>query len=220
MAYDPKDPEDKKIVDGLIADALAEQATEHETAIAGLKDKNKDLLGKLAKANKGEGDPAEVARLETELEGVRTQLATATRDLGKITKERDKLTGDLEGERNISTRTLVDKDLTNALVENKIAPQFLPAAKALLASKVSVKTDGETRSAVVGDKSLGDFIKEWSLGDEGKHYVAAPVNGGGNSQGTKPGQAGAKQMARSAFRELSPVERQKFSVEGGQLTEG
>ena len=51
MAYDPKDPADKKIVDKLIADAVeareAELAAEHDEAIKGLKDKNKELLAKV-----------------------------------------------------------------------------------------------------------------------------------------------------------------------------
>jgi hypothetical protein len=63
--------------------ALEEQATEHESDIAGLKTKNKELLTKLKAANEGkDSDPAEVARLEGELE-------KAQKDLKAATKERD-----------------------------------------------------------------------------------------------------------------------------------
>lgn len=223
MAYDPKDPADKKIVDGLIAEALAEAQAENDTATAGLKAKNTQLLTQLKKAEKGEGDPAEVARLEGELETAQTKLAETTKALKTATKAAETATAAHETEAAFSRRLLVDNGLTEALVANNVAPQFLPAAKALLAGQVTVKAEGDNRLAVVGDKSLGDFVKEWSQGDNGKPFVAAPGNGGGGAPGGKAGGGtGAKTMTRAAYNEANksdPTGVAKFFAEGGTLTE-
>jgi len=210
MAYDPKDPADKKIVDKLIADAVeareAELATEHETAIKGLKDKNKELLAKV-KAG-GDGDPKAIEALENEIDANKTKIATLEKDARKLSKTIETLTGERDGERGAVAKLIVDGGLTEALTVAKVAPQFLPAAKALLQGRVTIKQDGEARTAMVGDKSLGDFVKEWSQGDEGKHYVAAPANGGGGAPGGNTPQGGGKPtMTRAAFNAL-PVHEQ------------
>jgi predicted RNase H-like nuclease (RuvC/YqgF family) len=210
MAYDPKDPEDKKIVDKLIKDAVeareAELETAHEEAVTGLKKKNKELL---AKNKAGEhGDPKEIEKLETDLEAANTTIRNMEKDKRKHERTINELTAERDGERKAINQLLVDKGLTEALTANKVAPQFLPAAKALLQSRVTVKQDGEARTAVIGDKSLGDAVKEWSLGDEGKHYVAAPANGGGGAPGGHTPQGGAKPiMTRAAFNALSLAEQ-------------
>jgi hypothetical protein len=204
MAYDPKDPADKAIVDGLIAEALEEAATEHEAAIEGLKAKNKELIGKLAKARAGSesGGGEEVARLEGELEQSQTALSTAQgelrqvkRDLVKVTGERDTATTNLETESTFARTMVVENGLTAALVENKVAPEFMDAAKALLSKGVAVKVDGDNRTAVVGDKPLGEHVKEWALSDQGKHFVTAPGNSGSNDGNSNPnGNPGNKRI--------------------------
>lgn len=222
MAYDPNDPEDKKIVAKLIADALAEAQAEHEGEVEGLKSKNKELLGKLKKAQSGEGDPAEVARLEGELETAKAALKTAEKNLKTVTTERDNFKNASETESNFARNLLVDNALTDALVGANIAKQFMPAVKAMLAGKASVKAEGDNRQVVVGDKTLGDFVKEWSQGDEGKHYVSAPANGGAGATGGKAGGGDGKTMTREAYNELNktdPLGASKFFSEGGTLSD-
>lgn len=224
MAYDPKDSADKKIVDKLIADAIAEAAADtdneiHEPAIARLKAKNLELIDKLRKAKGGE--PADIERLETELETVRAELKTANKSVKDLTKERDTFKTTAESETNASRKFIVDQGLTEHLVANKVPSQFLPAVKKLLADQVTIKQDGENRVAMVGDKTLGDFVKAWSQGDEGKNFVTATVNGGGGSPGGKAsGNGTSKTLARSAFDQLAQFDRAQFAKDGGKVVDG
>ncbi len=204
MAYDPKDPKDVAIVTAAVEEALEAAQTEHETAIEGLKNKNKELVAKLNKARAGgdSGSAEEVARLEGELDQSQTKLTAVEgelrqvkRDLTKVTGERDTATTNLETESTFARTMVVENGLTAALVEAKVAPEFMDAAKALLSKGVAVKVDGDNRTAVVGDKALGDHVKEWALSDQGKHFVTAPGNTGGNDGNSNPnGNPGNKRI--------------------------
>lgn len=221
MAYDPNDPADKKIVEKLIQEALEEAKVEHEAAVEGLKTKNKDLIKRLAKARQGEGEEnsAEVERLESELEKARAELSTANKALTKANKDLETATNAAKTESEFSGRLLRENGLTEALTTAKVDAKFLPAVKALLLPKVTIKTEGDTRTAQIDGKSLGDFVKEWSQGDEGKAYVSAGNNGGGGAPGNGSQGGQAKTMARAAFEALSPGDRMAFSTSGGQLTD-
>src|ERR1051325_7243330 len=190
MAYDPKDPADKKIVDDLVAAALADASDEHETATQGLKNKIAELRGKLAKAKTGEGDNADADKLEAEVERLSGELKQAKKDLGKATKDIETLSGERDGLDKNLTSVLVDQGLTSALTEAGVAPQFLPAVKALLGPQVALKDNGGKREAVAGDKPLGEFVKIWSQGDEGKTYISAAGNSGGGAGGSQGGKGG------------------------------
>lgn len=223
MAYDPADKADKKIVDKLISDAVTaaieEATTEHEADKKGLVAKNTELVAKLKKAREGQGDPNAIEKLEAQIETLQGELKTSEKALKTVTKDRDTHKTSAEAETATVRKLLVDGGLTDALVANNVAKQFLPAARALLQGQVTIKADGDTRVAMVGDKSLGDFVKAWSQSDDGKSFVAAPVNGGGDAPGAKPnGQAG-KTMTRAQFDGSSHLERANFSREGGKVVE-
>jgi hypothetical protein len=193
MAYDPNDPEDKRIVQELIDAALEEAREQHEGEVERLNNKNKELLGKIAKLRKdGGGDSAdEIARLETELENTgkelgaaKSQLRTFERDLKKASEERDNAVKERDSERQLSQNELIENKLTAALVENKVAPHFMDAAKALLKGGATVEVDNDGNRTVKADgKDVAEFVKEWASGDAGKHYVQAPANGGGGATG-------------------------------------
>jgi hypothetical protein len=212
MAYDPKDPADVKIVTDAVAAALEDAREEHETAIEGLKAKNKDLLTKLAKARTagGEGSAEEVTRLENELETTQTtlrdtqsKLRTAERDLKAVTTERDTAARELETETAFGRNMVVENGLTAALTEANVAPEFMDAAKAMLSGKATVKEVDGKREAFADDKPLGEFVKTWAESDKGKVFVAAPNNAGGNAgESTPAGQAGSKKIS-----EMNHVER-------------
>lgn len=222
MAYDPKDKADVAIMQGLVDAALLEQAEEHETATTGLKAKVADLLGKLKKANTGESDGAEVARLEGELEVAKGQLKETTKKLTTTEKALTTASESLTTESAVTKSLLVDNGLTAALTAANVAPQYMDAAKAMLGSQVTVKQDGDKRIAVVGDKALGDFVKEWSQGDQGKHFVVAASNSGGNSPGGKASGTNPKTMTRAEYdtaNNAAPGSLTKFFSEGGTLTD-
>lgn len=196
MAYDPNDPADKKIVDDAVAAALATAHDEHEAEVTRLTNKNTELLGKLQKARNGAegGNSEEIGRLERELEDSNKQLAAANadlrqarRDLTKVEGERDTFKTQAETEGNYSRNLLVTNGLTDALTEAKVAPHFMEAARALLASKVKVEVNGDERTLLADGKPVGDFVKEWAASDAGKHYTVAPANGGGGANGANGG---------------------------------
>lgn len=212
MPYDANDPDTKAAVQAAIDAALEEAQTAHEAEIEGLKTKNADLVKRISKLRSGNGDGShneEISRLEKELDEsnsklgmVEGELRETKRQLKKVEGERDTFKTQAETEGNFSRNMLVESGLTSALVEANVAPQFMEAAKAMLGKAVSVKVDGDNRTAVVGDKSLGDYVKEWSASDAGKHFVKAPASGGGGATG-----AGTQGGAGKKFSEMTEAER-------------
>ena len=204
MAYDPKDPADVAIVTAAVEAERERLTEEHEAEVERLKGENAKARQRLRDARNGTGDDAsaaEITRLEADLATVQGELRTAqsnlrqaTRDLQTATTERDTATRDLETERTFARDTLVNSSLTSALVEANVQPQFLEDVTASLSRGVTVKEVDGKRMAFVGDKPLGDYVKEWSQGDKGKHYVSAPNNGGGGAQNPGNPQGGAKQL--------------------------
>ena len=215
MAYDPNDAADKKIVKDLIDAALAEQAESHEADISGLRNKNKDLLNKI-KQNK-DYDPEELSNLQDQLAENKRELTKAQKALEKVTSKSTELETGLASERTFSENLLKENGLTAALTGVKVASAFLPAVKALLAPKVVIKVEGDQRLPFVGDKSLGDFVTEWSQGDEGKHYVSANLNGGGGAGGGGNKVPGAKVISRSDFNQMLPETHASFFKGGGTI---
>lgn len=210
MAYDPKDPEDKKIVDKLIADAIeareAELTAEHEAEIKGLKKKNTELLAKVKAGDTG--DPKEVEALETQVEDLNKKIRELEKSGKKYEKQITELTTERDAANKAVEKHIIEGGLTEALTAANVSSHYLPAVKKLLQERVTIATDGDAKVAKVGDKSLGDFVKEWSQGDEGKHYVAAAPSGGGGAGGGQNPQGGNKPtMTRAAFDAL-PVEQQ------------
>lgn len=225
MAYDPKDPADKKIVADLIKAAVdareVELGDEHEDNVKGLKAKNTELLGKIANLRKekgGEDTAADLERAEAELTQVKKDLKAATKSVTSLTAERDEAKTGLESERASATKLLVDQGLTETLTANNVAAQFLPAAKALLGSQVTIKADGEKRVAMVGDKPLSEFVKTWAQSADGKHMVKAPANGGGGSHGGEAnGNKGNGITIPYAEYEANPSAYAKQFAEGATL---
>lgn len=222
MAYDPNDPKDKATVQALIDAAVAEAADEHETATQGLKDKVSELRVKLTKAKAGTGDDdsaAEVTRLEGELTQAKASLKAAEKTAATATKQVETLTAENTGLNGNLEKVLKDQGLTSALTEAKVDAKFLPAVKALLGPQVALKLEGDERKAFVGDKSLGDFVKEWSQSDDGKSYISAPGNSGGGAAGSQGGTGGGKTMGRNEFEAMGALEKGAFMADGGTLTD-
>lgn len=223
MSYDPNDPADKKIVKDLVAAAVAEVEATHETDIQGLKDNNKKLVGELREARSGKGKPEDIAALEEQLDANKAELTKAKKDLGKLQTANEELTTSRDTESNYAKDLLVDSQLTEQLIANKVATAFMPAVKALLKPQATVKIDDKGRAVVVGDKSLGDFVKEWSQGDQGKAFVGAPLNtGAGAGGGNRNNGVAGKTMTRAQYeaaQEANPGSTAGFFKEGGVLTD-
>lgn len=175
-AFDPNDAADKAAVQKLI-----------DEAVAPLKEKRDELLGEVKRLKKGvEVKPEDVEKLEAENEALKTQLGEAQKALKTASKTAEDTTNALKGEQSFTQKLLIENGLNAALSAAGVSnPIQLKAAAALIRanSKIEVVADGENRAAKVGDKDLAAFVKEWSQGDEGKHFVSAQQNSGGGAPG-------------------------------------
>jgi hypothetical protein len=159
-----------------------------EAATSGLKTKNQELLDKNKKLMKGqEIDPQTVVDLEAQVDKLQGELSASQKSAKESVKTLETLQGQLKAETGFTQKLLIDNGLTDELVKNGVAPQFLPAVKAMFAGQAQIVAEGDTRTAKIGDKSVSDFVKEWAVSDDGKHFVKAPENSGGGSQGSGNG---------------------------------
>lgn len=190
-AFDPKDSADMATVQEMI-----------DAAVEPLKTHNKKLLGELKVAKKGaEIDPAEFTALETERDSLAAQVADLGKQLKTATTAAEAAGTALKGEQGYTNKLLVSEGLNAALLANGVTnPVHLKAAAAMIreGGAVEVKVEGENRVAVIGGKPLADFVKDWSLSDDGKAFVAAPVNGGGGAPGGGKGSV-ADPFAKDTF---------------------
>jgi hypothetical protein len=190
----------------------AKAATESE--VEGLKNKNKELLGKNKKLSvqveSYDGlEPDEVKDKLGQLNELIEKGASTEESYKRLLKESEdnlkkKLTKADTRAAALETKlrdTLASDALNKSLLDVKVDPRFMPAAKALLSGKVSVDLDGEEHNIAIGGEPLGDFVKTWSQGDEGKHFLAAPDNSGGGAGGggrqTATGEAGKLDFSKS-----------------------
>ena len=191
-----------------------------EEATAGLAAKNKELLAELKEARKGKQiDPAEVEKLESKIALLETDLGNATKALKEGNKAYETLKASLDAETGFTSKLLLDNGLTDALVKNGVAAPFLPAVKAMLISQAKIEVNGNDRVAKIGDKELGEFVKNWATSDDGKNFISAPANSGGGSAGGSSGGTGGKTVSRSGFDSMSHVERANFVKQGGKVTD-
>lgn len=201
-------------------EAKAAIAAAVEEATAGLISKRDELLAENKTLKKGRAvDPEAVSKLEERIDALTAELATAGKALKTTQGDADKSRKALEAESGYVQRLLVDNGLSEALAKAGVTnPVHQKAARAMLASQVQIAADGDQRVAKVGDKALAEFIGEWAKGDEGKHFVSAPINSGGGAQGGSGGGA-AKTMTRSAFDAMDPAARSAQSKAGLTLTD-
>lgn len=216
MAFDPNDPDTKA--------AIAKITEDMEKRLEAMDAKRAEALDEAKKAKAEarklkEIDPADLEKLETENEKLRTDLTAAQKAAKDAATAAEKATKALEAESGFTSKLLVENGLRDALVANGVTNAVhQKAAMAMLASGVQIAADGDTRVAKFGDKALGDFVKEWASSDEGKHFVAAPNNGGGGAGGGG-GSSGGKVMTRDAFAKIDPREQSTFIKEGGKVVD-
>jgi hypothetical protein len=192
-----------------------------QESIDKLESKNAELVADLRKARKTqEIKPEDLAAAEDRADKAEAALAAAQKEAKDAKVAAEKAAKALEAESGFTHRLLVENGLREALAANGVTNAVhQKAAMAMLASGVQVAADGDTRIAKVGDKALADYVKEWAGGDEGKHFVSAPVNSGGGAPGGTQAPAGAKTVTRAQFDAMQPVEKTTFAKEGGKVVE-
>lgn len=220
----------EQIEEALKSDAAKEAITAAvDDAVKGLKSKNSELLGSVRelkdtmKTIQQEKDDLEekTAGKTGDVDKIKQQLeAKHKKELDAVTGENGKLKGQLETH-------VIGEGLTAALTKAKIAPQLMEAAKALIKStfKGEVGDNDGKPFAKFDGKTVDEFVTAWAQTESGKHFVTADNNSGGGSNGANGnGKAGTgdktkKQMTRSDFDALSPMERMTKSKEGIALVD-
>lgn len=157
---------------------------ELEAAIEVLSTKNRELLNEnkaaKAKALGAEIDPADYAALQSEVEGLKADLAKASKESARTIEQLQK---DLTTKDGALQSYLIDNGLTDALVKVGVRSEFMGAAKAMLRNQAQIKAEDGNYSALMADKPLVDAVAEWASSDEGKHFISAPANSGGGAAG-------------------------------------
>ena len=159
-----------------------------EAAEKGLKNKNKDLLKELK----------ETQTTLKKFDGVDLKiLQKAAKDLKKFQDAASKKEGDykkLYNEQSIQHKTELEKStvelqkaqdslstekksnaLTQALAANHVKADLIESSVLILTNKVAINDDGV---AMVGDKTISDFVKDWTVNDIGKNFITDPNEGG------------------------------------------
>tara|TARA_R110000772_G_C13310282_1_gene440279 strand:+ start:16173 stop:16769 length:597 start_codon:yes stop_codon:yes gene_type:complete len=156
-----------------------------DDAIEGMQSKNTELLREVKQLKRGKDiDPSDVTKLEEQIDGLKAELQTSTKANKESEKTVKKLTEDLGSEQEFTKKLLIDNGLTAELTANGVTnPAHLSGARALLRDGLDVVADGKDRVARAGEKSIVDYVKEWSDSDIGKNYVAADQTTGGGSGG-------------------------------------
>jgi exonuclease VII large subunit len=185
-------------------DELKERLEASERANNGLK---ADLSKAKAKAKGAEIDPEEYAKLQTQVDELQSQLQKVTKE---STKQIETLSKQLTEKDGAVSKYLIDSQLTDQLAKAGVKPEFMDAAKALLKSNASIKADNGEYTALIGDKAITEAIKEWSTGEQGKHFVSAPTNQGSGANGTGSSNAPLKKPS-----EMTIAEKTAFIGEHG-----
>lgn len=188
-----------------------------EEEAKGLKSKNTELLGKL-KSFQDQLDEIKAAKEEAE-----TKAIEQSGDIEKIKeslqskyiKEIDDYKSRLQDKDTKLHSLLVDNGLTDSLSKAGVAPQHLDVVKAYIksANKAEIVEFEGNLQAQIGGKPLNEFVSEWSQGDQGKHYIAAPNNSGGGANGAN-GSGKAAGVLKKA--DMSVKEKTAFIREHGK----
>lgn len=120
--------------------------------------------------------------------------------------ERDDWKGKFEGEVTKGKKAKVNADITDALSGAGITnPTFVKAARAMLEPRVAMDADDATLDIGLGPMGIGEAVKRWATGDEGKAFVApakgddARGNPGGRNQQPKGNIGGTKEERTAAI---------------------
>jgi hypothetical protein len=147
-----------------------------------------DLVKLKGKVKEFEGvDLEELKKAKTDLEALQSQQREGETELQKamrIASETHKQSlADMEKKLNLLTnrnRTLlVDDSLRMELTKANCKPLLISAAISLLKPNVSVIEEDGLEKAVVGDKTIAQYVEEWAKTDVGSNFVLAKQNTGG-----------------------------------------
>ncbi len=241
----PDEPENKLEGEEAITAAVAK-------AVEGLKTKNAELLAEKkklqgtvtdleVKVSSFDGiDPEKVREILKEREQSQEEEEKHKGDWDAIMERRDakhaaeleairtELGGGRDKAETFAKSLLLRTELTDAMVKAGVAPHFHEAVKAMLTKEIAIEADdaeGFRAFATIDDEHVPveKYVSIWAEGDTGKHFIAAPVNSGGGTDG-RPGTGGDSK--KNPFKtnnmtemglmiRTNPVQARKLCIEAG-----
>ena len=152
-----------------------------QTQVTATDAKNKELVlenRKIKNQNK-ELDFDTYNKVLEENDTLKSELSKAKSELNLKAKDLEKLSGTLTEKENYLKNLTLENSLNEQLTKVGVKAELLPAVKALLKGQASVNEN----NVLIGDKSINDFMTEWSATD-GKAYIQAPANSGTGATGS------------------------------------
>lgn len=141
----------------------------------GLKAKRDELLAEVRHLKD------RLAEAQEDTETLRQEALRLTEKLEATQADRDAVQTELDAMRAARSQALAEAALATALADVNVHPLLRDAALALILARhvVAVSDDADDPAAVLLDeKPVAQVVAAWSQGDEGRHFIAAPHNGG------------------------------------------
>lgn len=125
------------------------------------------------------------------------------------------LTKQLESERTTTRKTVLERDLTDALTAAGVTESvFVKAARTMLEPSVKIVDGKPVVETDMGPMPLAQHVARW-VGGEGKAFVTAPKGGG-----AKGGQGGnGATVSRADFEAMAQSKRAEFLKSGGKVVD-
>lgn len=202
--------------------AVAKVTADFEKRIEAIDAKKNEAIDEAKKAKQAlrahqDIKPEDLTAAEERAEKAETALREAQNQVKSLTKERDTAVKSLEAEQGFTNKLLIQDGLKSALIASGVKDEdFLDSLTHKFSSGATIKSDGEARVAMLGDKALADAIKEWAGTDAGKKFVAAADNSGAGAPGGKGGSPG-KSISEADFNAMSGKDRAAFMNSGGSI---
>lgn len=207
----------KADLDKAVKDAIEEATKGLKQNLSDALDEAKEAKRKLRAAS--EIKPEDMAALETELDKVKGELATAQKAAKDANTAKEKAEKALADESTFTQKLLVQDGLKSQLIAAGVKDEdYLDTLSAKFAGQAKVEVDGDKRVVKLGDKPLDAAIKEWAGSDAGKKFIAAPANSGGGAPGGSKGGTG-KGISQAEFDAMSPKDRAAHFADGGTITQ-
>lgn len=195
-----------------------------EKAVGPLKEKLAEVMDEAKEAKRklrsaSEIKPEDLTAAEERADKAEARIKELEKTAKDATTAKEKAEKALVDESAFTQKLLKQDGLKTHLIENGVKdPDFIDSLTAKFEREVTIVADGETRKAMVGDKPLPDYIKEWAGSDAGKKFVAAAVNGGGGAPGSNGATGGGKQITRAEY-DADPMAGAKKIKDGATFSD-
>lgn len=213
--------DDKTFTKADVDAAIRAAVQEAEDGLRAKRDELLDEVKELKAALRKTQDikPEDFAALENENDRLKAELTKAQKEAKDFAKQAEQAAKALETETTAARSYALEAEIASAIAAGNVTPALVPAFKALVQQQAKADLVDGKYAVMIGDKPAKDYITSFLDSDEGKHFRAAPINGGGGAPGGAAGGTGGKTLTRAQFDALSHPERATFSKDGGKVVD-